>query len=193
MSSWTYYLKCGIKYIIFNIHVLTIFFCMRFDLFYTELGEEYKDIIARKLREVYGDVTVIDRGVMPIYEGAFNIRRHQYDSHVLLDHLLRSMTSEYALWIVDGDIYYDNLNFVMGLAMFHLAAVVSTYRLDSPGMVAKETVHEAGHVLGLQHCQNQCVMRFSNSIEDAARKPSTLCSRCRDILNRKIIEAGAPL
>jgi archaemetzincin len=162
---------------------------MRFDLFYTPDCEEFKEIVAKKLHEVYG-VAVVDRGVMDVYEGAYNIKRMQYDAQGLLDYLVRSMMSEHALWIVDQDMYYDNLNFVMGLAMYHLAGVVSTYRLDSQKMVAKECVHEAGHVLGLDHCKNSCVMRFSNSIEDAENKPDMLCERCRDILNRKIVEAG---
>ncbi|HTX44376.1 MAG TPA: peptidase [Methanocella sp.] len=162
---------------------------MRFDLFYTPDNEEFKQIVTKKLGEVYR-VSWIDRGALDVYEGAYDIKRMQYDAQGLLDYLVRSMTSEHALWVVGQDIYYDSLNFVMGLAMYHLAGLVSTYRLSSPSMVAKECVHEAGHVLGLDHCKNKCVMRFSNSIEDAEMKPDVLCERCRDLLNRKVIEAG---
>ena len=162
---------------------------MRFDLFYTSDTEEYKYSVIRSLEKVYG-ASVIDRGRLDIYKDAFNIRRRQHDAHILLDFLIRNMTSEHALWIVDEDIYYNDYNFVMGLAMYDLAGVVSTYRLYSGAMVAKECVHEAGHVLGLDHCGNRCVMHFSSSIEDAAKKPDDLCIRCRGILNRKIIEPG---
>jgi archaemetzincin len=162
---------------------------MRFDLFYTPASEEFKQAVANQLNEVYG-VSAADRGVMDAFEGAYNIKRFQYDARGLLDYLMRCMTSEHAIWIVEEDIYYDGLNFVMGLAMYHLAGIVSTYRLSSPGMVAKECVHEAGHVLGLDHCKNDCVMRFSSSIEDAEMKPNVLCARCRDLLDRKVIEAG---
>jgi archaemetzincin len=162
---------------------------MRFDLFYAPDCEEFKQAVVKKLKDVYG-IGIVDRGVMDVFEGAYNIKRLQYDAQGLLDYLARSMMSEHAIWIVDRDIYYDNLNFVMGLAMYQLGGVVSTYRLRSPEMVAKECVHEAGHVLGLDHCKNRCVMRFSNSIEDAEMKPDVLCERCRDLLNRKIIEAG---
>jgi archaemetzincin len=160
---------------------------MRFDLFYTADAGEFKHIVARKLKEVYG-AGVVDRGKLDMYERAYNIKHMQYDAQLLLDYLIRNMSSEHALWIVDGDIYYDNLTFVMGLAMYHLAGVVSTYRLDSADMVAKESVHESGHVLGLDHCRNDCVMRFSSSIDDAERKPAGLCERCREIFNRKVIE-----
>jgi len=165
---------------------------MQFDLFYTSDSEEFKGIVADKLKQVYG-VDTKDRGILRIFEGAYNIKRGQYDAQGLLDYVLRNMTSEHAMWIVDSDMYYDNLNFVMGLAMFHLAGVVSTYRLTSPGMVAKECVHEAGHVLGLDHCKESCVMRFSSSIEDAELKPSALCGKCQSLLNRKVIEARPPL
>ncbi len=164
---------------------------MKLDIFYTAGCEEFKGAVAYKLKEVYG-ATVFDRGIMEVYEGAYNIKRLQYDAQGMLDYLARSMTSEHALWIVDQDIFYDNLNFVMGLAMYHLACLVSTYRLNSTGMVAKECVHETGHVMGLNHCKNKCVMRFSNSIEDAELKPDVLCERCRYLLNRKVIEAGTP-
>ncbi|MDI6897088.1 MAG: peptidase [Methanocella conradii] len=162
---------------------------MRFDLFYTADSGEFKGIVARRLQEVYG-VSTVDRGKLDMYEGAYDVKRRQYDAHALLDYLIRNMSSEHALWIVDGDIYYDHLNFVMGLAMYNLAGVVSTYRLFSADMVAKEAVHEAGHILGLGHCKNDCVMRFSSSIADAERKQPGLCARCRDIFNRKIIEPG---
>jgi archaemetzincin len=164
---------------------------MEFDIFYSANSAEFKDIVTHKLKQVFG-VKTKDRNVMEVYEGAYNIRRRQFDARILLDHLLRSMTSVHAIWIVDRDMYYDNLNFVMGLAMFHLAGVVSTYRLTSAAMVAKECVHEAGHVLGLEHCKNDCVMRFSSSIEDAEAKQDVPCDRCRDIFNRKIIEARPP-
>lgn len=165
---------------------------MQFDLFYTASSEEFKRIVSDKLKAVYG-VSVVDRGLLEAYEGAYNIKRRQYDSLILLDYLLRNMTSEHAMWIIDSDMYYENLNFVMGLAMYHLAGIVSTFRLDSAMMVAKECVHEAGHVLGLDHCKGHCVMRFSSSIADAEDKPDVPCRKCRDILNRKIIEARPPL
>jgi archaemetzincin len=165
---------------------------MQFDLFYAADSEEFKGIVSDKLKQVYG-VSTKDRGAMEVWEGAYNIKRGQYDAQGLLDYLMRNMTSEHALWIVDRDSYYDNLNFVMGLAMFHMAGIVSTYRLTSAEMVAKECVHEVGHVMGLDHCKGTCVMRFSSSIEDAEIKPAILCGECRNILNRKIIDARLPL
>jgi archaemetzincin len=165
--------------------------CGAFDLFYTADTEEFKEIISKNLKTIYG-VETRDAGILVPYEGAYDIGRKQYDAQGLLDHLLRVMRSEHVLWAIDRDMYYDGLNFVMGLAMFHIGAVVSTYRLDSAALVAKEAVHEAGHVLGLQHCGNECVMQFSSTIESAKKKPGKLCARCGSRLNRKIIETRPP-
>jgi archaemetzincin len=75
------------------------------------------------------------------------------------------------------------MNFVFGLAHPGNAAVLSTHRLDSLDLVNKEAIHEMGHVLGLQHCTNDCVMQFSNSLDEAKAKPATLCERCRSLLH----------
>jgi archaemetzincin len=40
--------------------------------------------------------------------------------------------------------------------------------------------------MGLQHCKNRCVMRFSNTYEDALQKPDTLCETCRRLLDQKL-------
>jgi archaemetzincin len=162
---------------------------MDVDLFYTAGSAEFRDAVARRLEGTFG-VRVRDRGRMEPAGNAYVPRRRQHDAYVLLDYMVRCLRSEAGLWIVDRDIFCENVNFVFGLAMYHIAAVVSTFRLDSPGMVVKEAVHEMGHVMGLQHCSNSCVMRFSDTYEDALRKPDTPCGRCRSRLNRKVIEAG---
>ncbi|CAJ37284.1 peptidase [Methanocella arvoryzae] len=162
---------------------------MDVDLFYVPGCEQFKDLVSRKIAATYG-VQVKDRGLLPVYDRAYNPLRRQYDAYVLLDYLIRCIVSDTAVWIVDRDMYCENLNFVFGLAMYHIAAVVSTYRVPSAEMVAKEAVHEAGHVMGLQHCKNRCVMRYSESLEDALDKPSELCTSCKKTIDRKVVEPG---
>jgi archaemetzincin len=162
---------------------------MALDLFYSADCARFRDVVARRLGRTFG-VGIRDAGVLPILTGAWSERREQYDAYVLLDDLVKHMHSGTALWIVDGDIFCEHVNFVFGLAMYHIAAVVSTFRLDTPTMVVKESVHEVGHVLGLQHCRNRCVMRFSNTLEDAQQKPDTLCETCRRSLERRVVEPG---
>ncbi len=162
---------------------------MDFDLFYTDENASFSDAIARKLERTFG-VKVQDAGLLRIPDDAWNPRRSQYDAYALLDYLARHMKSVTALWAVGQDITCANVNFVFGLAMYHKAAVVSTFRLATPVMVVKEAVHEAGHVMGLQHCKNRCVMRFSNTYEDALRKPDTLCDTCRRTIARRMAPPG---
>ncbi|TFF63550.1 MAG: hypothetical protein EU521_01195, partial [Promethearchaeota archaeon] len=44
--------------------------------------------------------------------------------------------------------------------------------------VSKEAIHELGHTFGLSHCENECVMRYSNNLYEADKKPSTFCEIC---------------
>ena len=162
---------------------------MDVDLFYTAASAEYRSLVARRLEKTFG-VRVVDRGELALPGNARAPERGQHDAYLLLDHLVRCIRSDTALWVVDPDMFCEGVNFVFGLAMYHIAAVVSTSRLSSPGMVLKEAVHEMGHVMGLPHCRNRCVMQFSNTYEDALRKPDQPCDRCRGLLNRKVIEAG---
>ena len=49
--------------------------------------------------------------------------------------------------------------------------------------VLKEAIHELGHTFNLEHCNNLCVMRFSNSIKDTDEKPHEFCEQCLQKLN----------
>lgn len=127
------------------------------------------------LRVAEGKTAVPPRAAMATDRG-------QWRAGALLDHVTRSGGPR--LWIVEGDLYADGLNFVFGLALRARGAVVSTARLPDEGMVVKEALHEAGHVLGLAHCRNACVMQFSNDLPHALAKPSSFCGTCRAKLDR---------
>ncbi|MHC1579270.1 MAG: peptidase [Candidatus Alkanophagales archaeon] len=116
---------------------------------------------------------------------AFDARRGQFDASALLNALAREARRPF-LWILSPDIYVRGMNFVFGVALFGVGAVLSTCRLPSLELVCKEAIHEVGHVLGLSHCENECVMRFSNSVAEAEMKPSELCGECKNKL-RKIL------
>jgi archaemetzincin len=52
------------------------------------------------------------------------------------------------------------------------------------GRAEKEAVHELGHAYGLAHCRSfDCVMRFSNSVEQVDLKPGHFCQLCEAQLN----------
>ena len=48
-----------------------------------------------------------------------------------------------------------------------------------------ETVHQAGHLLGLSYCDDpRCVMFFATSVQDCDRKGLALCNVCRNELQK---------
>ncbi|MHA1515666.1 MAG: hypothetical protein ACTSPF_09040, partial [Candidatus Heimdallarchaeaceae archaeon] len=52
----------------------------------------------------------------------------------------------------------------------------------SANMKIKESVHECGHILGLGHCKEVCVMQYSKNLEEAILKPPYLCWKCKMLL-----------
>jgi len=118
--------------------------------------------IKKVLEETYGLKTDYSRILEPLNE-AYNPRRGQYDASILLRYLIQNKERDLALWVIDKDLYCENMNFIFGYASIGQGAILSIYRLDSIGLIQKEAIHEIGHVMGLRHCKNDCVMQFSNS------------------------------
>ena len=132
---------------------------------------------------------------LPIPEKAYIASRMQYEATPFLE-ILENLTdqSTHALGLVDLDLFVPDLNFIFGTAQFGGNAVVALPRLrqsfyglpDDDSLffqrTAKEVFHELGHVLGLRHCTNHCVMQFSNSLTDTDRKPHTFCQGCLSLL-----------
>jgi archaemetzincin len=164
------------------------------------VGEVDQTIIERlkeDLKKIFGKQVWAGKG-MPVAHYAFNKKRNQYLSTMILNALMNE--KEYAryekvLGIVDLDLYVPELNFVFGEAS-QRAAVISLARLrqefynlpQNRSLFQKraltEAVHELGHTYGLGHCGNPlCVMFFSNSLIDTDRKGSEFCPKCRSKLD----------
>jgi len=126
---------------------------------------------------------------------AYNPRRKQYHSEVILHRLQRYRPSqgERLLGVTEVDLYVPSLNFVFGqadpaggIALISLCRLHQEYYGYPPdkalflSRAAKEAVHELGHTYGLRHCPHpKCVMHFSNSLSDTDIKNESFCQRCQ--------------
>ncbi|MEM2270564.1 MAG: hypothetical protein QXE23_08595 [Nitrososphaerota archaeon] len=72
-------------------------------------------------------------------------------------------------------------------------ALVSLRRLGSGAELLRRAcsvaVHEAGHLLGLGHCDGECVMRPVTSPRELDRRPMRPCRRCRSSAPQKASSA----
>lgn len=124
---------------------------------------------------------------MATCESGFDGRRRQWRADVMINQCMRkfSSPSRFCVGLTGADLYAPGLNFVFGLAVREGLAIVSWHRLqDAEGTftirLAKEVIHEVGHLEGLGHCSNEtCVMWFSNALWETDRKGLDFCPDCR--------------
>lgn len=125
---------------------------------------------------------------------SYNAMRRQYHSTELLAQLRQLAPDDGGkiLGITDLDLFIPIFTFVFGEAQVKgRAALMSIHRLHQqfyglPGdgqllfaRAEKEAIHELGHAFGLAHCRSfDCVMRFSNSVDEVDLKACNFCQLC---------------
>lgn len=146
--------------------------------------------IASKALERAYSLYSIPRSSIHIPRHALNKTRNQYNAPTLLNYVNKEKQARYCLALITKDLYAANLNFVFGQALLGKSAILSLQRLKTDNKqlfrerIEKESVHEVGHVLGLSHCGNpNCVMRFSNTLNQVDKKEKKLCQDCQSKLN----------
>ncbi|MHA1489056.1 MAG: archaemetzincin family Zn-dependent metalloprotease [Promethearchaeota archaeon] len=143
---------------------------------------------------------------IPLTDLEFNPLRRQHDASIVMDRLINHVKNKQyfrTLGVMDKDIFSRFLNFVFGIAInpqkrflkFSGAALISITRLKETFYgrkediallelrVLKEALHELGHTFGLGHCENLCIMQFSNSLVNTDEKPPKFCYTCLRELN----------
>jgi archaemetzincin len=152
------------------------------------VGDVPRDEVARLLpvlRDRFGREVVIGPA-LPLPAPAYDGRRRQYSSSVVLDALARARRPEWerVLGVADVDLYVPDLNFVFGegdpqrgVAVFSLRRLrAGTDEARRRERAATEAVHELGHAYGLRHCSSpRCVMWFSSTLADSDAKGSAFC------------------
>jgi archaemetzincin len=124
---------------------------------------------------------------------AFNKDRKQYHCNAIMRRLqtLLEKGQNFVMGIVDVDLFVPDSAFVFGEAdRESKIGIVSIARLrpgtDSEGLKRRtqvETVHQAGHLVGLSYCDDpRCVMFLATNASDCDRKNVSLCNVCRNEL-----------
>lgn len=137
------------------------------------------------LHSVFRNITYRFHETELLSDSSYNYVRSQFDASVILEILNNASPNDYFLGIVDQDLFINELNFVFGVAQIGRGAVISTFRLSFSAdeslfklRLEKTIKHELGHVFGLRHCINNCVMRFANSLYELDLKPNNYCDNC---------------
>ena len=147
-----------------------------------------RGIVREALEAVHDNVSVGLGGELALPDEALDVIRSQYNTRELIKYLTGKKQPP-SLWVVEADLFSPGTNHVFGEALARQAGVLSKKRLSSDELVAKEAVHEFGHVLGLRHCKNQCVMEYSANIRDLSDKPKDFCASCRSVIDTLLEES----
>jgi archaemetzincin len=154
--------------------------------------------VTRTISSIIGVPATVSENHVRIM-GYVNERR-QIDAQALLESINmykhRHSLQEPLLLVVHQDLFKNGNRFVYGLARQTAgAAVVSTARLgnefygrdgnddDLIDRITKEGAHEIGHLLGLEHCENQeCIMFRPDTLDELDRKKKMFCPACLEQL-----------
>ena len=137
--------------------------------------------IVNVLRDLY-EIQFRSVGVRIPSVNAWEDRTMAYDARILLSNM-KSDRLSFFLWLISVPLAKDDKN-VYGYAEKLNGAIVSTAKMATRTLVAKEVAFQVGIVLGLSPCRNDCIMKEADNFEILINKPSTFCPTCIGKFNR---------
>lgn len=108
---------------------------------------------------------------------AWDSSRGQYDAAYLINELEAMQSGALCLWVLDVNISYGSYSYLYGAAS-GTNAIVSAFCTGKGENFYKEASHEVGHMLGLSHCRENCVMHTSRNGLQLKKKSPILCRQC---------------
>ena len=147
-----------------------------YKIFYGEnISDEVSDHVERLLKDIY-DLQFRSVGIRLPRKESWDSIMNAYDGKVLMDNVISDSIS-FFLWLIQPPLFSDS-SISFGYAEPLKGAVVSTSRMATRTLVAKEVAYYVGLVLGLKNCPESCLMNESEDFETLIQKPSTLCNSC---------------
>ena len=132
---------------------------------------------------------------LDVPEDAFAPARNRYRAEEILPQLVSDMPEQgRAIGIIDEDILTSRQDYVFGLAEKGRNSLVSLTRLreqfygrEPDTQLFKEralkvSMHEFGHSMGLEKCDNECIMFGISTLEKMDSLEARFCGECEEKL-----------
>lgn len=158
----------------------------------------------------YNIKVVILPDPLPVLDSEYESGKNKYNARKIRKRLIthgKNKNYYRILGVMNVDIFTKVSEYLYGVAdppknKSSRGALISVFRLREnfyrrtenvaqfKQRVLKEAIHELGHTFGLEHCENLCVMRSSNSLVDTDIKPRDFCELCLLKLNNYLSESA---